>query len=88
MHGVGDLLVTDVASMPFVTLANTNLPTFAGAEKIARDLLSQESGVGIGVEPARPRHTASYYGTGVPETGPSGGRRRKIWTRRFPSSAT
>jgi hypothetical protein len=25
--------------MPFVTLANTNLPTFVGAEKIARDLL-------------------------------------------------
>jgi hypothetical protein len=31
--------------MPFVTLANTNLPTFVGAEKIARDLLRRESGV-------------------------------------------
>ena len=30
------LLVVDAAIMPFVTLANTNLPTFVGAEKIAR----------------------------------------------------
>jgi choline dehydrogenase len=39
VHGIQGLLVADAAIMPFVTLANTNLPTFVGAEKIARDLL-------------------------------------------------
>ena len=43
VHGLEGLLVADAAIMPFVTLANTNLPTFVGAEKIARDLLSRES---------------------------------------------
>ena len=38
VHGLEGLLVADAAIMPFVTLANTNLPTFVGAEKIARDL--------------------------------------------------
>jgi choline dehydrogenase len=37
-HGLEGVLVADAAIMPFVTLANTNLPTFVGAEKIARDL--------------------------------------------------
>ena len=40
VHGVEGLLVADAAIMPFVTLANTNLPTFVGAEKIGRDLLA------------------------------------------------
>jgi choline dehydrogenase len=40
VHGLEGLLVVDAAIMPFVTLANTNLPTFVGAEKIARDLVS------------------------------------------------
>jgi choline dehydrogenase len=40
VHGLDGLLVADAAIMPFVTLANTNLPTFVGAEKIARDLLA------------------------------------------------
>ena len=39
VHGLEGLLVADAAVMPFVTLANTNLPTFVGAEKIARDLV-------------------------------------------------
>ncbi len=39
VHGLDGLLVADAAIMPFVTLANTNLPTFVGAEKIARDLV-------------------------------------------------
>jgi choline dehydrogenase-like flavoprotein len=38
-HGLEGVLVADAAIMPFVTLANTNLPTFVGAEKIARDLI-------------------------------------------------
>jgi choline dehydrogenase len=42
VHGLEGLLVTDAAIMPFVTLANTNLPTFVGAEKIARDLLERD----------------------------------------------
>ena len=42
--GWKDVLVADAAIMPFVTLANTNLPTFVGAEKIARDLLRGEDG--------------------------------------------
>ena len=41
VHGLEGLLVADAAIMPFVTLANTNLPTFVGAEKIARDLLGR-----------------------------------------------
>jgi choline dehydrogenase len=41
VHGLEGLLVADAAIMPFVTLANTNLPTFVGAEKIARDLLER-----------------------------------------------
>jgi choline dehydrogenase len=43
VHGVEYLLVADAAIMPFVTLANTNLPTFVGAEKIARDLTRREA---------------------------------------------
>lgn len=39
VHGLPGLLVVDASIMPFVTLANTNLPTFVGAEKIARDLV-------------------------------------------------
>jgi choline dehydrogenase len=42
VHGLEGVLVADAAIMPFVTLANTNLPTFVGAEKIARDLLGRE----------------------------------------------
>jgi choline dehydrogenase-like flavoprotein len=38
VHGLEGLLVADASIMPHVTLANTNLPTFVGAEKIARDL--------------------------------------------------
>jgi choline dehydrogenase len=41
VHGLEGLLVADASIMPFVTLANTNLPTFVGAEKIARDLLGR-----------------------------------------------
>ena len=41
VHGLEGVLVADAAIMPFVTLANTNLPTFVGAEKIARDLLGR-----------------------------------------------
>jgi hypothetical protein len=33
VHGLDGLLVADAAIMPHVTLANTNLPTFVGAEK-------------------------------------------------------
>jgi choline dehydrogenase len=40
VHGLEGVLVADAAIMPHVTLANTNLPTFVGAEKIARDLLA------------------------------------------------
>jgi choline dehydrogenase len=40
--GLEGVLVADAAIMPFVTLANTNLPTFVGAEKIARDLLARD----------------------------------------------
>jgi choline dehydrogenase len=40
VHGLEGLLVADAAIMPFVTLANTNVPTFVGAEKIARDLVA------------------------------------------------
>ncbi|MFN8590593.1 MAG: GMC family oxidoreductase N-terminal domain-containing protein [Thermomicrobiales bacterium] len=43
VHGLAGLLVVDAAIMPFVTLANTNVPTFVGAEKIARDLTSREA---------------------------------------------
>ena len=39
VHGLEGLLVADASIMPHVTLANTNLPTFVGAEKIARDLV-------------------------------------------------
>jgi choline dehydrogenase len=38
VHGLDGLMVVDASIMPHVTLANTNLPTFVGAEKIARDL--------------------------------------------------
>jgi choline dehydrogenase-like flavoprotein len=41
VYGLEGLLVADASIMPFVTLANTNLPTFVGAEKIARDLLER-----------------------------------------------
>ena len=44
VHGLEGLLVADASIMPFVTLANTNLPTFVGAEKIARDLLGRPEG--------------------------------------------
>ena len=40
VHGLENVLVADASIMPFVTLANTNLPTFVGAEKIARDLMN------------------------------------------------
>lgn len=40
VHGMEGLLVADASIMPHVTLANTNLPTFVGAEKIAMDLIS------------------------------------------------
>jgi choline dehydrogenase len=39
VHGLDRLWVADASIMPHVTLANTNLPTFVGAEKIARDLV-------------------------------------------------
>ena len=39
VHGLDGLLVVDAAIMPWVTLANTNLPVFVGAEKIARDVV-------------------------------------------------
>jgi choline dehydrogenase len=39
VHGLDGVLVADASIMPHVTLANTNLPTFVGAEKIVRDLL-------------------------------------------------
>jgi choline dehydrogenase len=39
VHGLDGVIVADAAIMPFVTLANTNIPTFVGAEKIARDLV-------------------------------------------------
>ncbi len=39
VHGLEGLLVGDASIMPHVTLANTNLPTFVGAEKVARDLV-------------------------------------------------
>jgi choline dehydrogenase len=39
IHGLQEVMVADASIMPFVTLANTNLPTFVGAEKLARDLL-------------------------------------------------
>jgi choline dehydrogenase len=39
VHGLDGLMVVDASIMPHVTLANTNLPTFVGAEKIARDLV-------------------------------------------------
>jgi choline dehydrogenase-like flavoprotein len=39
VHGLDGLTVVDASIMPHVTLANTNLPTFVGAEKIARDVL-------------------------------------------------
>jgi choline dehydrogenase len=40
VHGLAGLLVADASIMPWVTLANTNLPVFVGAEKIARDLVA------------------------------------------------
>lgn len=40
VHGAQGVMVADASIMPFVTLANTNVPTFVGAEKIARDLLA------------------------------------------------
>ncbi len=56
VHGLDGLLVTDAAIMPFVTLANTNLPTFVGAEKIARDLLGhRESARRLDVKDERSR---------------------------------
>lgn len=42
VHGVPGLMVVDASIMPFVTLANTNMPVFAIAEKFARDLLTLE----------------------------------------------
>jgi choline dehydrogenase len=44
VHGLEGLLVADAAIMPSVTLANTNLPAFVGAEKTARDLLGRGGG--------------------------------------------
>ena len=41
LHGLTGLLVADAAIMPHVTLANTNVPVFVGAEKIARDVTSR-----------------------------------------------
>ncbi len=39
VHGLQGLMIADASIMPFVTLANTNVPTFMVAEKVARDLL-------------------------------------------------
>lgn len=39
VHGLEGVIIADASIMPFVTLANTNLPVFVGAEKVARDLL-------------------------------------------------
>lgn len=40
VHGLRGLMVADASIMPCVTLANTNVPTFMVAEKIAQDLLA------------------------------------------------
>ncbi|MDF2761179.1 MAG: hypothetical protein K0S99_3814 [Thermomicrobiales bacterium] len=61
VHGLDGLLVADAAIMPFVTLANTNLPTFVGAEKIARDLLGSDSQVTL-----RSRSSENIVRTDVP----------------------
>jgi choline dehydrogenase len=41
VHGLDGVIVADASIMPFVTLANTNLPVFVGAEKVARDLVAR-----------------------------------------------
>ena len=61
VHGLDGLLVADAAIMPFVTLANTNLPTFVGAEKIAGDLLGSDSQVTL-----RSRSSENIVRTDVP----------------------
>lgn len=40
LHGLDGLMIADASIMPFVTLANTNVPAFMVAEKVARDLLA------------------------------------------------
>jgi 5-(hydroxymethyl)furfural/furfural oxidase len=40
VHGLDGLYVADAAIMPFVTRANTNIPTVVVAEKIADGLLA------------------------------------------------
>ena len=40
VHGLDGLMIADASIMPFVTLANTNVPAFMVAEKVARDLLA------------------------------------------------
>ena len=40
VHGLEGLMIADASIMPFVTLANTNVPTFMVAEKVARDLVN------------------------------------------------
>lgn len=40
VHGLRGLMIADASIMPFVTLANTNVPTFMVAEKVARDLVA------------------------------------------------
>ena len=61
VHGLHGLLVADAAIMPSVTLANTNLPTFVGAEKIARDLLARDGQVTL-----RSRSSENTVRTDVP----------------------
>lgn len=39
VHGLNRLVIADAAIMPFVTMANANLPTFVGMEKVARKVL-------------------------------------------------
>ena len=39
VYGVADLFIADASIFPSVTWANTNLPTLAAAEKIAKGLL-------------------------------------------------
>ena len=46
VHGLEGLIVADASIMPWVTLANTNLPVFVGAEKIARDLVATDGHFG------------------------------------------
>jgi choline dehydrogenase-like flavoprotein len=40
VHGLQGVMIADASIMPSVTLANTNVPTFMVAEKVARDLVA------------------------------------------------